>query len=144
MSLLKKCDCGLVNGYCKPDICKSLPVKELHPQEGNVIPAMEGADVHWDNIPTQEVKGEKEKAKELIDKFYKELEDNDCYVTRAGFGTDFEYTRIAAKQCALIAVDMQIELLTTLLKYDELKNNFFLVDGINDLEQVKQSINNIK
>lgn len=33
MSLLKKCDCGLVNGYCKPDICKSLPVKELHPQE---------------------------------------------------------------------------------------------------------------
>lgn len=53
----------------------------------------------------------KEKAQELVDKFYKSLQDTDCVYRDADCSIYYEHTFVGAKEIAIIAVD---EILSTL------------------------------
>jgi len=70
----------------------------------------------------------KDKAKELISKFYDEI---DCNITN-------EVVKAKAKQCALICVD---EMIRTINEYQEFYGVGCL--SIDELQQVKQEINKI-
>ncbi len=82
---------------------------------------------------------EMREAKELVEKFMPV-----CYCEyKEGLGWEHASKKHYAKACAIIHCDGVIEVLNGLLKYDELKNNFFLVDGINDWGKLREAINNI-
>ena len=69
-----------------------------------------------------------EKAKELVELFWTEVEDNDCSTRKMSFSQ--------AKQCALIAVD---EILSLMIKF----HNRHIEDNSNEIifwEEVKQEI----
>lgn len=89
-------------------------------------------------LPASKGEGVKEKALELRNKFRISV---GTYVDDDGNTVNRYLTsKSTAKKAAIICVDEEITLLKILLTYPELKNNFFIVDEINDLEQLKQNI----
>jgi len=83
-----------------------------------------------------------EKAKELVHKFYKELDDNDCYVRDGDCSIEFKDTRVVAKQCALILCDEVISLCD---KWDVLKigEPFRETSERATWQKIKQTINTL-
>ena len=75
----------------------------------------------------------KEKAKKLVDKFWK---NGDKGLHQSNTYINFK----CAKQCALICVDEKINSLNKFADYWNLKNGEWYKDELNELKEVKQEI----